>query len=260
MDVVRRGELEKVALEVRKDVVRMLGVAHASGLSRALAIVDILVYLYWEYMSVWPSERNRPDRDIFVMGKGSAAPALYACLARLGFFSRDELWSYGRLGAMLQGYPDVRTPGVDAPGGSRGGGIGLASGLALSLRMDGLGARVFCLMDDEEMCSGAAWESISSVGSDRLGNVVLIVDSNTEDGGTSRRLEAFGWDAVSADGNDFCSIECALVGMDRESPRPKALVVRTAGNGEESSPMSRDDMDNVLSLLEKETRNMELRQ
>ena len=158
MDSARRGELEKIALEVRKDVLRMLGVAHAGGFKKVAGVVDILVYLYWECMNVFPTERNRQDRDRFVLGKVVAAPALYACLAKCGYFSRDELWSYGRLGATLQGFADIRTPGVDAPW-CHGGGIGIACGIAQSFGREGQ-QRVFCLVDENDMLSGVAWESI----------------------------------------------------------------------------------------------------
>ncbi|MDR1966942.1 MAG: transketolase [Synergistaceae bacterium] len=259
MDAARRGELEKIALEVRKDVVRMLGVAGARGLSSALGAVEILVYLYWEQMKVYPGDRGRPDRDRFVPGKGALAPALYACLARKGFFDREELWSYSRLGAMLQGHPDIRTPGIDAPGGGLGGGIGIASGMCEFLALEGIGARVFCVVDDGEIACGSAWESIAGAARDSLGNLVLVVDSSLAGDMAAGRLEAFGWAVSRASGNDFLSLERAFREMDRSNRAPKALIARTASDGfpfseadrgELGSPMSRDYIDNVLSTLE----------
>ncbi|MDR1137191.1 MAG: transketolase, partial [Synergistaceae bacterium] len=214
MNEIRRGELGKIALDVRKDVVRMFGVANAGGFSRALGIVDVLVYLYWEYMKVFPNERGRADRDRFVLGKGAAAPALYACLARRGFFGRDELWNYGRLGAVLQGYPDVRTPGIDAPWGSYGGAISLALGMSMSLRMEREGARVFCLMDEDETFRGEALEELSAPPSGNCGGIVLIVDSNSDGRRAERCLEAFGRHVSFADGNDFSSLESVFGGLD----------------------------------------------
>ena len=47
MDDARRGELAEIALNIRKDVVRMAGVSRSYGLSPALSVVELLVYLYW---------------------------------------------------------------------------------------------------------------------------------------------------------------------------------------------------------------------
>jgi transketolase len=261
MDAARRGELEKIALEIRKDVVRMLGVARAGGYKKSAGIVDILVYLYWEYMKIFPGERNCRQRDRFVLGKGTAVPALYACLAKRGFFGREELWSYGRLGAMLQGYPDIRTPGVDAPWSANGGGIGLACGLAESVRSDGLKSNVFCLTDEEEMTSGAAWESIISSACGEFGNLVALVHANNQAGKISAGLRSFGWAVLRADGSDYESLGSAFGSLDYGSGIPKAVVFGTkmdgipggeSGEGHDE-PLSRDDIDKVISLLDGET-------
>ena len=261
MDVVRHDELERIALEVRKDVVRMLGVARARGLSEAIGIVDILVYLYWEYMKIYPDRRNWPDRDRLVLGKGSAAPALYACLARKGFFSREDLWNYSRLGAMLQGYPDIRTPGVDTPWASWGGGIGIAAGLCVYLRSKGIGAKVFCVMDETEMCSEVALRSSASAGSDRLGGLILIIEARSGSGAARSALDSAGWIVTTSDGGDFLSMEKALNELSGASSVPVALIAETVPWGSRVFPfldvtayghhMSRFDMDNVLSQLEK---------
>jgi transketolase len=261
MDAARHGELEKIALEIRKDVVRMLGVARAGGYKKSVGIVDILVYLYWECMKISPGERNCRQRDRFVLGKGAATPALYACLAKRGFFGREELWSYSRLGAMLQGYPDIRTPGVDAPWGSSGGGIGLACGLAESIRADGLDSRAFCLTDEEEMRVGVAWESIISAACEELGNLVVLVHANNQAGKISVGLRSFGWMVLYADGSDYESLDSAFGALDYGSGIPKAVVFDTKiddfpggeSDKEHDEPLSRDDIDKVISLLDGET-------
>jgi transketolase len=267
MDAARCGELEKIALEVKKDVVKMLGVAKAGGFKKSVGIADILVYLYWENMSVFPGERSRQERDRFVLGKGSATPALYACLARRGFFSREELWSYSRLGAMLQGYPDIRTPGVDAPWGSHGGGIGIACGMAESLRAGRLPSKVFCLMDEHEMNAGVAWESVIAAASGELGNILLMVHSNVSPGKISSGLEAFGWSVLRISGDNYESIDSAFSGLDYGVRAPKAIVFSTGSGGiagsetenGEDSFLSRDDVEKVISLLEGGTGDVEPR-
>lgn len=271
MDDARIRELESLAVEVRKDVVRMVGVARSYGLASALTVVDLLVYLYWERMNVSAQDRARHDRDRLVLSKGAATPALYACLARLGFFSREELWSYRRLGAMLQGCPDIRTPGVDAPSGAHGGGIGIASGLCIAMRMDSIRSRVFCVMGDGELQEGVVWESLFAASSHHLGNLILLVDANghmdegplaglKDTDALAEKFRAFGWFVTDADGHDFTSLEQAFDAADGGGERPKVILARTCtGSGvsflKEDSlgnvrPLSGEEMDRALSLLE----------
>jgi transketolase len=251
MDAAKLEALEMTALEVRKDVVRMTGVARAKGIFKALNAADMLVYIYWAHMRVYPGERNRPDRDRFVLGKGSVAPALYACLARLGFFGREELWNYGRLGAMLQGRTDIRTPGVDSPAVSPGDALGLAAGMTAGL--GGGDSRVFCLMDESEMTAGSAWESAVSAASDRLGGLVLIVDSCPAGTAAERMLESCGWLVSYADGNDMTSIERAFDAVDYSSAAPKALLSRTSPEEAGAESLTRFDVENILSEMESGT-------
>jgi transketolase len=268
MDDSRRGELEKISLEVRKDVVRMAGVARSHVLATALTIVDILVYLYWEKMKIFPGERNRPERDRFVTGNSVAAPALYACLARLGFFGRDDLWSYRRLGGTLQGYPNIRTPGIDAPGGTSG--LGIAFGLSVTLRMDGYNGLVYCVMGDDELKCGEVWESLAAISSYRPGNLLLVIESRER--GTQfdkeppdaafAKLTSFGWLTASADGHDFNSIERAF-STDPRDTRPMAVIARTKTLDasyvqldvpESERRLSPDDVERTLSRLDTEAR------
>lgn len=273
MDDGKRAELEQVALEVRKDIVRMMGVARAHGLSAALTAADVLVYLYWAHLRTSPEGRNRDDRDRVVLSKGLAAAALYACLSRRGYFGRDELWSYRRLGAMLQGYPDLRTPGVDAPGGVAGDGIGVACGICLGLRMQGIAANVYCLAGEEELREGVAWESLETAADCRLGNLVLLLDAplNADDAGgrlrvLKERLGAWGWRVCEADGHDFAAIEAAFATLGAAEDVPKVLILHTVQDGDEASfrifdaaadtadPITSDDIDNALTALERRGR------
>lgn len=246
----------------------MLGVARSHGLEGALAAADLLVYLYWSCMNASPAEKKDSRRDRFVLGTGSALPTLYACLARRGYFGREELWSYRRLGSTLQGHPDIRTPGIDASGSLFGGGVGISVGLCLAGVIDGSDARVFCVIGDAECNEGIVWESIHSAARNRLDRLVLIVCAAADDSGNAapmyRKLEAFGWFVCEADGHDFSSLQRAFDGMSFGDGRPKALIARTKGgisanfprkNGNGGSrPISKDDMEQVLSILDAESK------
>ncbi|MDR0648680.1 MAG: transketolase [Synergistaceae bacterium] len=263
MDDARRGELAEIALNIRKDVVRMAGVSRSYGLSPALSVVELLVYLYWEFMKVFPSRRNNPERDRLVLSSVSAAPALYACLSSLGFFDRDELWSYRRLGGMLQGHPDIRTPGIDAPGGTNG--LGIALGLALQIRMAGHAGRVFCVMGVGEPRWDGLWESIDAAAGLAPGNLFMIMESSGDprcgveaEATLINRLGAFGWRTDVADGRDFASIERAFRSIETSGPEPVAIIALTGSNQRldafepdaRDTPPSLDDVERALSELD----------
>jgi transketolase len=269
MKDVRRGELEAISLEVRKDIVRMVGVARANGPAPSLAMANLLVYLYWERLNVRPSERKKADRDRFVTGSWEIVPALYACLAHIGFFGREELWSYRRLGAILQGCPDLRTPGIDAPGGARGCSLGIAVGMCLALRQDKLESRVYCLLGEDELREGVLWESALSAASSGLDRLIAVVGIKQDDSfreseaAVSHRFEAFGWSVTRADGGDFMSLDSAFSALDSDGSKPKVVIVGTKVDRELASieafcnstrPMSDDEMDHALSLLERKSR------
>lgn len=232
-------ELSERALAVRRDVVRMLGLARSGLLASSLSVVDILVWLYWGVLDVRPDEPEWEGRDRFVLGKGHGCPALYSVLANRGFFPREELWSYRRLGAMLQTYPEVRrTPGIDAPGGSLGQGLGVANGLALALRGSGPGPSVVCLVGDGELQEGAMWESALTAAHHGLDSLTLIVDLNGRqmEGATEdiKSLEpmadkflAFHWAVAECDGHDFASLRSGYGELAKAVGRPRCLIART---------------------------------
>ena len=229
--------LMEKALEIRRDVVNMIGLARSGHLPASLSIADILAWLYWSVLDVEPADPWRETRDRLVFSEGNGTPALYATLANRGFFERDELWSYRRLGGLLQGYPQVfRTPGVDAPGGAAGIGLGIANGIALALRQRSVTSTVFCLAGEGDAREGVFWEALMTASLCELENVVLIL-AMSEEGIT----EFFGrpkppfphsagpfsaWAIEACDAHDVSSLEAALELLSNEK-RPKCLVART---------------------------------
>jgi transketolase len=272
MNAERKKTLEMTTLTVRKDIVRMIGVAKAGHLVSSLSVVDILVYLYWERMRIRPEQPLWPDRDRLVLSKGHGCAALYAVLANRGFFDRDELWNYRRLGSMLQGHPEYpRTPGVDAPSGSLGMGLGIAGGMALALRLDSKNSRVFAILGDGELQEGSVWESAMTASHWRLGNLVAIVDLNgvQMEGSVSKikgiepvaaKFEAFGWATLKCDGHEMESIEKAMNDAISNDRTPTViLAVTKPGKGvtiaekikrRPAEPLGRYSMEEALGELE----------
>lgn len=99
-------ELQKVANEVRKDIVTAVHAAKAGHPGGSLSAADVFTYLYFEEMNIDPKEPKKADRDRFVLSKGHTAPGLYSVLAERGYFPKEDLKTLRHLGSYLQGHPD----------------------------------------------------------------------------------------------------------------------------------------------------------
>jgi len=169
-----------------------------------------------------PAMGAEEDRDKFVLSKGHGAPALYAVLAKCGYFERNELNSLRKLNAMLSGHPFApSTPGVEVSTGSLGQGLSMANGMALANKLDGKKGSVFCMMGDGENQEGQVWEAAMTSAHYGLDNVVAILDHNglQIDGAVSdimgvepldKKWAAFGWEVIEIDGHDMVAILDAI--------------------------------------------------
>jgi len=231
-----RAYLEERAQVLRRHIVAMTQQAGSGHPGGSLSAADIVAALYFHVLRVRGSEPAWPERDRFVLSKGHACPVLYAALAERGFFPVDELRRLRKLGAMLQGHPDMKTtPGVEMSTGSLGQGLSVAVGMALGIRLNGTGCRVFCLLGDGELQEGQVWEAAMAGAHYRLANLCAIVDANglQIDGPTEQvmspapiadKFRAFGWDVTGIDGHDMDQIVPALTAA---GDRPRAVVART---------------------------------
>jgi transketolase len=265
MDAVLLEELANRAMNVRRDVVSMIGVARSGYVASSLSAADVLVWLYGAVLSIRPENPLWEGRDRFVFDKASASPALYAVLAERGFFRRDELWGYRRMGSTLQAFADARrTPGVDASCGSLGMGPGVSFGLAAALRNKDPVPRVFCFVGENELSEGAVWEVIVDETARKLGNLTLIVDRNglrMAGAGESpdpleERFKAFSWAVARADGHDMCALDAALASLPAD--RARVLIAATVGgkgipslerNPLVNFPLDRQTADDLLKEL-----------
>ena len=207
-------ELKNIAKEARKNVVEQVygaGSGHPGG---ALSCIDILTVLYFNQMNIDPKDPKNENRDRFVLSKGHASPVLYATLAERGFFDKEELKSFRKLGSMLQGHPDMKgVPGVDMSTGSLGQGLSAANGMALASKLDSKGYRVYALLGDGEIQEGQVWEAAMTSCHYNLDNLCVIVDNNNLqiDGSVDNvmniypideKFRSFGFEVFTVDGNN----------------------------------------------------------
>ena len=132
MDIAAQNEKAK---QLRGDILRMLYTCQSGHPGGSLSTVEMLMALYYNVMKQDPKNPKDENRDRVVLSKGHACPALYAVLADLGYFPREDLWNLRQIDSHLQGHPDcTKTPGVDANTGSLGQGVSIAGGLAMAAK------------------------------------------------------------------------------------------------------------------------------
>ena len=232
-------ELQKMANEVRKDVIVATHAAKSGHPGGSLSAADIFTYLYFEEMNVDAKDPKNPDRDRFVLSKGHTAPGLYSVLAQKGYFPIEDLKTLRHTGSYLQGHPDMKhIPGVDMTSGSLGQGISAAVGMAIAGKLQGKDYRVYTLLGDGEIQEGQVWEAAMLAGHKKLDNLVVIVDNNNLqiDGAITevnspypidKKFEAFNFHVINIDGNDFDQIEAAFKEARTVKGCPTAIIAKT---------------------------------
>jgi len=229
-------ELEKAALQVRRNVLRMIKASKAGHAGGALSSADIITALYFKIMRVDPKNPKWPQRDRFVL---SAGLALYAVLAEKGFFEKEILDTYGKLKSRLPGHPDMyKIPGVETNTGALGHGLSIAGGMALGVRMDGYDSKVYVVMGDGELAEGSNWEAAAACSHHKLDNILVFVDRNRLQisGPTVKvmsyeplraRWEAFGWSVREIDGHNMREIVDNATDIPFEKGKPSLIIANT---------------------------------
>ncbi len=237
--MIKLNDLLKMANEIRIDIIKetyFAGSGHPGG---SLSAVEIVTALYFHEMNIDPTNPKLEGRDKFILSKGHGAPVLYATLAERGFFSKEELWKLRKLGAMLQGHPDMKkVPGVEMSTGSLGQGISASVGIALAGKMNKDSGRIYTLLGDGELQEGLVWEAAMSASHYQLDNLVGIIDWNglqidgkNQDVMTvtplDKKFESFGWHVIVIDGHNFEEIIAAFEEARYTKGKPTMILAKT---------------------------------
>lgn len=234
------NEVKKFAVEIRKETIKCLanlGVGHIGG---ALSIVDVLAVLYGGEMNLDPKDPKKDDRDMLVVSKGHAGPAVYATLALKGYFPLEMLDTLNKPGTNLPSHCDMnRTPGIDMTTGSLGQGASSAMGIACGNRLKGYDNYTYLILGDGEIEEGQVWEAAIFANAKKLTKMIAFVDYNkcqiddyVEDlcamGDVAKKFESFGWYAQNVvDGNDVEQIAAAIANAKAQSEKPSVIVLNT---------------------------------
>ena len=130
-------DLRILARDIRKKLLFMHYKAGTSHIGSAFSIVEILIMLYFRILNIDSKEPDDANRDRFILSKGHAVSALYATLAKKGFFDEEILDKYCIDNGILPGHPDrFSVPGIESSTGSLGHGLPIGVGLAFAGKKD----------------------------------------------------------------------------------------------------------------------------
>lgn len=217
--------LERMASQVRRDIVRMVADVASGHPGGSLGATDLMVALYFRELRYKPENFtiNGKGEDVFLLSNGHISPVWYSVLARSGFFPVSELASFRQLGARLQGHPTPakHLPGVRMASGSLGQGLSNGIGFANAKKMDKDDKLVYVLMGDGETQEGQVWEAAMYAGAKGVDNLIGMVDWNNQQidgsctevlclGDYRKKWEAFGWEVLVAEGNCMAETVAAL--------------------------------------------------
>ena len=237
-------DLQKMASQVRRDIVRMVHAVSSGHPGGSLGCTDLLTYLYFNRLRYSAENFSMDGRneDMFFLSNGHISPVWYSVLARAEFFPISELATFRKLSSRLQGHPstDKGLPGIRMASGSLGQGLSVSIGAATSKRLNNDDKWVYCLMGDGELQEGQVWEAAMYASARKMGNLIAIVDYNGRqiDGDLSEVLDispldqkwaAFGWDVYEMDGHDFTDMERVFKSIDANKANniPKVILMKT---------------------------------
>ena len=232
-------ELEQMVAKIRLNILRLVGVGRPGHLGGSNSAADIIAALYFSKIRYDAKNPKWELRDRVIFSKGHAALCQYGALAEMGVLSYEALDDIKNIDAILQGHPDMlRCPGIEANTGSLGQGLSISVGMAMGLRLDGTGNKVYCIMGDGELAEGQIWEAAMAAAKHKVDNIVGIVDRNMiqatgtvaeifDSGDITAKFAAFGWETIEIDGHDIGQILAALDKADAVKGKPTAIIAKT---------------------------------
>jgi len=232
-------ELEKIANQLRQDIIKMLTEAGSGHSAGSLGLADIFSALYFQILNHNPKKPKWEKRDRLCLSNGHIAPVRYAAMARSGYFPVSELKKLRKLGSALQGHPSyLDMPALEHSSGPLGQGVSVAVGMALAAKLNQQEHYVYCITSDGEHDEGQLWEAVMAAAKYKLDNLIFIMDRNNIqiDGYTNQimpleslkaKYDAFNWHVIEIDGHNMEQIidACEIAKTIKE--KPTMIIAKT---------------------------------
>ncbi|MFM1954375.1 MAG: hypothetical protein RL118_566 [Actinomycetota bacterium] len=238
------------------DAVEKVGNGHPGT---AISMAPVAYLLFNKVMRHDPKDDRWVGRDRFILSIGHSSMTIYNQLYLHGYgLELDDIKSLRTWGSATPGHPEYgHTKGVEITTGPLGQGLASATGFAYAARYErGLfdpeapagqspfDHFVYVIAGDGDMQEGVTAEAASLAGHQKLGNLVVIYDSNqisieddtniafTEN--LNARYEAYGWHVQTVDwkktGNyveDVAELHAAIENAKAATDKPSLITLRT---------------------------------
>lgn len=238
------------------DAVEKVGNGHPGT---AISLAPVAYLLFQKVMCHDPKDPKWSGRDRFILSVGHSSLTIYNQLYLAGYgLELDDLKALRTWGSLTPGHPEFgHTDGVEITTGPLGQGLASATGFAYAARFErglfdpetkagesAFDHFVYVIAGDGDMQEGVTSEAASLAGHQKLGNLVVIYDSNqisieddtniafTED--LTARYNAYGWHTQTVDwkktGNyheDVAELYAAIENAKAVTDKPSLITVRT---------------------------------
>ena len=214
----RCKEYRNTLLDISQNVTAL----HIGGSFSCFEILDCL-YFYFD----------KKKKSKIILSKGHAGISQYILLNKLRIISKKFLFSYCKKNSKLGVHPEIFNPGILASTGSLGHGLAIGAGMAIANKDQ----NVYVIISDGELMEGSIWESALFITSNKINNLVLIVDNNNLQSATSnkdthptlnpidKKFKSFGWEVKNCNGHDQSEIVSKI--DKRNKNKPFVLVAKT---------------------------------
>jgi len=272
-------KLKLKANSIRQNIIKMLNQAGSGHSAGSLGMADIFTALYFKFLNIKPKKPDWPKRDYLVLSNGHICPAMYASMAKAGYFPEQELSTLRKTSSRLPGHPHRESlPGIETSSGPLGCGLSQAAGMALAIKMDKKKNKVFCITSDGEHQEGNTWEGVMFASKYGLDNLINIVDRNfiQIDGPTQHvmplgslkeKYHDFGWNVMETEGNNMEKVLLAIEKALTLKEKPTVIIAKTVpGNGVSfmennykwhGKAPNNEETEKALQELEQESRFLE---
>ena len=253
-------ELDQKAVDTARvlaaDAVEKVGNGHPGT---AISLAPVAHLLFQKVMRHNPENPEWVGRDRFILSVGHSSLTLYNQLFLAGFgLELDDIKALRTWDSLTPGHPEYgHTKGVEITTGPLGQGLASAVGFAYSARFErGLfdpeakpGTSpfdhfIYCIAGDGDMQEGVTAEASSLAGHQKLGNLIVLYDSNKisieddTDISFTEKLEdrylAYGWHVQVVDwkktGNyveDVTGLFQAIQEAKKVTDKPSLITIRT---------------------------------
>ena len=254
------SELDQKAVDTARvlaaDAVEKVGNGHPGT---AISLAPVAHLLFQKVLRHDPENPDWVGRDRFILSVGHSSLTLYNQLYLTGYgLELSDLQALRTWDSLTPGHPEYgHTKGVEITTGPLGQGLASAVGFAYAARFErGLfdpnaaaGTSpfdhfIFCVAGDGDMQEGVTSEASSLAGHQKLGNLVVLYDSNqisieddtkiafTED--LEKRYESYGWHVQVVNWRksgeyyeDMQELFDAIQKAKAETDKPSLITIRT---------------------------------